>query len=590
MHVISCFKNESFFGMNTSVLKSGICKYFRRSEFDKFKCCVVEMWKFIECVEEEKEINGKLKKYKNGACVLTNLLNRLKILLMEDVSSLEGFRVVEGIKLLDAWDKNRERGELLFNFCELLENSRRSRAVSYLKNYWKFESKEELNRDIVLDKVLEFRKKGDDENLLRMGEELIECMANRSEKIVKIFCEMFCLEGKFGRRYRRSDGVYLFWEIMENSKIINKDIFNFGLNMFFRKSMREREAFGVWICLLFLKRDDMRWDEIEYKKWSQNDVLNYEKNRMKLKIDDYVVNDWHVNKNYDLSCFRNNGAFVKNEEKVLERNDEYENFYKNKKVEVKKVEVKKVEVKKVEVKNEDLDFIDWKEFENVEILEEGVCGGKVCCIKILYKGLKYILKEMKKSMNYGVDYELIDGLKENVGLVSIGMKRIISNGGLIKYDPKKGYRGNCRIGDRDKVIYCMMRYVDNMGDAGKNKKIIVENKLMREVLKIRLFNGLFRCSDNIMRNILVINNGKGLLSIDENDVFGKRKNIFNKNDWCKGKYSRSEVIEIIKDLKENLEKNKVVSKMEEYGFSGDKIKEFEYRFDSYEEVVLKELV
>ena len=40
----------------------------------------------------------------------------------------------------------------------------------------------------------------------------------------------------------------------------------------------------------------------------------------------------------------------------------------------------------------------------------------------------------------------------------------------------------------------------------------------KEALKIRLFDGLFRSSDNIPRNILV-NDMNELLSIDEGDIF-----------------------------------------------------------------------
>ena len=41
-------------------------------------------------------------------------------------------------------------------------------------------------------------------------------------------------------------------------------------------------------------------------------------------------------------------------------------------------------------------------------------------------------------------------------------------------------------------------------------------------MKIRLFDGLFMSSDNILKNILVNEYGD-LLSIDEGDLFGKRK-------------------------------------------------------------------
>ena len=52
----------------------------------------------------------------------------------------------------------------------------------------------------------------------------------------------------------------------------------------------------------------------------------------------------------------------------------------------------------------------------------------------------------------------------------------------------------------------------------------------KESMKIRLFDGLFRRKDNILRNILVNSDGV-VLSIDEGDIYGKIKLVFNKNDW-----------------------------------------------------------
>ena len=61
------FNNKSYWGKKSSVLKSGICKYYRREMFDKFEWCVVEMMLFG---------------FKTKALV-TNLVHRLEILLME---------------------------------------------------------------------------------------------------------------------------------------------------------------------------------------------------------------------------------------------------------------------------------------------------------------------------------------------------------------------------------------------------------------------------------------------------------------------------------------------------------------------------
>ena len=80
-----------------------------------------------------------------------------------------------------------------------------------------------------------------------------------------------------------------------------------------------------------------------------------------------------------------------------------------------------------EEKKEELERTDWSEFTLRKIIEEGVCGGKVPCILVEYKGKRYILKEMKKSMNFGKDYLVVDRCKSVFGLRDMNMKRIRSN-------------------------------------------------------------------------------------------------------------------------------------------------------------------
>jgi len=114
-----------------------------------------------------------------------------------------------------------------------------------------------------------------------------------------------------------------------------------------------------------------------------------------------------------------------------------------------------------------------------------------------------------------------------------------------------------------------------------------DENVKREALKIRLFDGLFRSSDNIPRNILV-NESNELLSIDEGDIFGKRDKIFNKNDWftknCSEEFIRSVVEELVsfQDMKE------IKKLFEKYQFMN--YEEFETRYHNYMEIVMSEVV
>ena len=60
------FNNSSYWGKKSNVLKSGVCKYFRRAIYDKYEWCVIEMMIFG---------------LKNKG-MMTNIVNRLKILII----------------------------------------------------------------------------------------------------------------------------------------------------------------------------------------------------------------------------------------------------------------------------------------------------------------------------------------------------------------------------------------------------------------------------------------------------------------------------------------------------------------------------
>ena len=574
----TCFNNKSEFGYKSSELKSGICKYMRRSERDKFLWCVMELGKFNDISLE-----------KNAAkAIVTNLINRMKILLMEDMNPGDMDRIYNGINLLEEYEKDRSNRFLLMNFTDVVMGAKKNRVTSYVNNWWRTRDFEP--DDLKIDKCLKYRLNGDTDELLILGENLIKFIEEKDERIFGVYMKMVNLEGKMGLRYRRKDPVYLFWVIMRDYMVNDKmiKIFDFALDRFFNKGMKERFYFGFWIGVMVWKIDNMDFNVYDYPNFGKDDEVEYYENMEKIKLDDYVLNDFHVNKNFGLADFALNGAFVKDEYMKLlgENAGKYKEYY----IEVKnntdtKGNGKKKPVKKVKVDIGVLEFIDWNDIEVVKIIEEGVCGGKLPCIIVNYSGDKKILKEMRKSMNYGKDYIIVDECKKLVGLRDMNMKRIKSNKGLVKKDTKnKSYVNNCKIDDKD-CIYCMMDYWDNIGDLGKNKDKLKDIKVIEECLKIRYFDGLFRSSDNILRNILVNKEGK-LLSIDEGDIFGKRKYILNMNsDWCRTSCDKVLVDKVVNYFIENKEmlKIKVKEVMVKYDF--DKSDEFNKRIDNYKDIV-----
>jgi hypothetical protein len=606
MIVHTCFNNSSEHGYKSSVLKSGICKYTRRDEKEKMRWCVMEMAAFNE--------------HPKGQGLITNLINRLKVLIMEELSFHETVISSYLIHILDMYDKKRDDYRLLYSFCDIVFEAKRNRCVSYQNAWWRSEDFEPL--DLPLDKVDRYKKKGDSDELLLLGENLIKFIEEKDERMFGCYMELCKMDDqdqvkqgqvKQGIRYRRKAAAYLWFEII--SDYMNTGdlqyIFEFALKQFQKIGMTERYAFGIWLGMMMWKRDTLTVSEegIPYVIASKEEAERYMVEMTKLKIDDYVINDYHVNsKKFGLGNFAEHGAHVVNEYMDLldDAEDKQKWYIKEKKMKDKFKEKDKIMKKKKKKEpanvfsdNYYLEKINWSEFTDVKILEEGVCGGKVCCISAMYKDKKYILKEMGPSMNYGKDYILIDKCKKVFGLQDMNMVRILSDKGQLKIDAsKKSYVNNVEIGDK-KCVYCMMDYWENMGDLGKNKdmlqftldgSLVVNVSVKKESLKIRLFDGLFRSSDNILRNILVIPGG-ALLSIDEGDIYGKREKVFNKTDWHKKNCSQEEFNEALDDLLSNEEdKLKVVKEqMKYYEFSNDIYETFEQRFKNYKDIVKSEL-
>ena len=138
------FNNRSYWGYKSSVLKSGVCKYYRREMFDKFEWCVIEMM-----------VMGLVN---DG--LFTNIINRMKILIMEEIVVDEFEIVSRSVKLfeiLDTCDDYFKKVKIMKRICEVVKGCNKSRIVSYVNNWWKYNG---LNDDeykgIKLDKVLTF--------------------------------------------------------------------------------------------------------------------------------------------------------------------------------------------------------------------------------------------------------------------------------------------------------------------------------------------------------------------------------------------------------------------------------------------------
>ena len=378
--------------------------------------------------------------------------------------------------------------------------------------------------------------------------------------------------------------------------------------------MTERRAFGIWLMMMVWKFEELSTECRDDVVFSSEDVTEYMRARENIEINEhFVVKDYHVDKSHGLAKFATVGAFVVDEDLSIlgENGEKYKKLYIDIKCGKTPKKIYKFKVKKEaknkrkkeeessggndvvqqEVDEKKLELVPWSKFSEVKVLEDGVCGLKVCCIKVVFEGRHFILKEMRQSFNLGRDYMIVDKLKGAFGVRDLKMRRIRSDKGLEVVDKsKKSFVGNWKLGERE-VVYCMMEEFENVGDLGKNKQFLEDDSVFREALKIRLYDGLFRSSDNILRNILV-NSGGDVLSIDEGDIYGKRTKIFNKKDWFMKKEvvekTRTIAAEIVEEWKLNEKKEIVEKELERWGFN-DKISEMKERFEKFASIVSDEL-
>jgi hypothetical protein len=133
------FKNSSYWGKSSSVLKSGICKYFRREIFDKFEWCVMEMMVF-----------GVV-----SPGLLTNIINRMKILVMEEIVD-EFEKISVCIVLFERIEKSNhflEQVEDIKRICEIVKTCKKGRVVSFVNNWYKYNEEIYITDELKLNKV-----------------------------------------------------------------------------------------------------------------------------------------------------------------------------------------------------------------------------------------------------------------------------------------------------------------------------------------------------------------------------------------------------------------------------------------------------
>ena len=310
----------------------------------------------------------------------------------------------------------------------------------------------------------------------------------------------------------------------------------------------------------------------------------------------------------DKKNFSEEGCIVMNEDEEFLRK-EWREFYmgytsspvygskkkKEKKLEKKLKEKKlkeKVNIKRRGKKSEiDISFIENRELleideSKIRLCSDIVCGNKVMCFE--YEGKIY--KEGRKSMNWNKDYYVFDMCKELFGLNCIGMDMRIGKFRIIKKDKSiLSYKDNWKVEETEEdVVYAVMNKIGSCNMVIERKKEVVKNpRWLKEYCRIGMVRGIFRVSDFNMRNVLIDENNE-LVSIDENDILGKRKDIFGlKNRMVLKELKKNEnlLMELLQEIWE-VDFDMVEEIIKKFGFDGEKIRE---NWTSLEDDIRKEL-
>jgi len=502
-------------------VKSAIQKYARRGMRVEMLQAVSEMDSFSSYVDSEDVMVHRASK-----AIRTNMINRLKVILFEDVSFSQVGIFTTVIEKIKEWEESeRTDKEVLSEIVALIASAKKLRQPIYLRAMYGEGEACSIDKKDFLDGV-------DNETLSCM-----EWIYHNDEEALKMLSD---------RQFPGKDIVLPLvtaeWKRLKPTKN--------------RKGSNERFIFVAipWLWIMY----DSHLSEIagldSATNFTSKEITSAYK-KVDIKFDPYVY-DIHTKEGKKqgktVEDFRIEGAVVVNEDDVW-LDEDLKDFYTNQpddKLIAKKRKTRKSgtsdkpqkpkRLRRGAIKTDGIRDID-VDVNDIDLILEGVCGCKLPCGFLSIKGKDKVVKPMTKGLNYGMDYIYVDKQKRLFGLrnLDIKIRKIPGKKLIVKRSETEDDKGKTikqksyewEDNEEGQVITIMTR-VNATKDLGKRKDLLKDEDKYRDMLKIMLFNGLFRTSDNILRNILVDEDDE-MWAIDENDIFGKRKNVFNKREHIK---------------------------------------------------------
>jgi hypothetical protein len=572
-------------------VKSAIQKYARRGMHSEMLQAVSEMDAFKAYDDSDNVTTQRASK-----AIRTNMINRLKVILFEDVSfSQVGAFTTVSEKIKEWEDEGRTDEKTLAEIVAIISHAKKLRLPSYLRaNYGKEE-------DCDLDKK-DFLEGIDNKNI-----KCVEWIYHNDKEALKMLED---------RQFPGKDHILPMitaeWKRLKPTKS--------------KAGSNERFIFVVVPWLWIMYDEDLREQDggADVTSFSKKEIAAaYNKNDV--EFEDYVY-DKYTKEGKKRGRTTEEGAIVANEDEAwLSHFEDLKDYYNNQPEEPKPKkprkprelteeqkakkaakEAKPKRLRRGAVKPDNIKEIEL-DVDEIKLITEGVHAGKLPCGYVTIHGRDKVIKPMTKGLNYGMDYYYMDKQKRLFGLKDLGIKirKIPDKVLTAKYTEEEVHDaklGKTKIvkhryyeweDSNEGQVIAIMNKINVKSDLGKCKKLLKDEVKFREMLKIRLFNGFFRTSDNVIRNILVDEDDE-LWAIDENDIYGVRKEVFNKKESVRNsELMTAELIEsVIDELDFATHEQTLIDEMPKYFPKAScefYERELRERVRNYKQIVLKEL-
>ena len=352
-------KEVSLNGHKPDVLKSAIQKYCRRGELTKGLWCCIEL-NLMGSLENSVDLyntHAKLEQYTpekirmSAKCIRSSLMNRLIVIMSEEISISNWWVPIEMKNIYDSWNNKRNSSTNIDNELELcgyilslyrmLTESPKCRIISDLTTvynlppyYFKVESVNDTVYYELIDKHFNSEMKTKFGKMFstnsRNGiylEKIAACLINCDESVFfYLSMSLKCARANVGN----------VWALVLDMGIIYPQLAKVLLALKFFFNIMTHKDYWIYLynaILIVVNRNIIDFNEFKtctlYKFEDVNELLKINLSMSKIfTIDDYVY-DKHTNKNYkvgDEIKFALEGAFVKDEcTKFL--NCEYRRLY-----------------------------------------------------------------------------------------------------------------------------------------------------------------------------------------------------------------------------------------------------------------------